>query len=509
LGEYIKAHAGKGAKKRVDCSKRQDPPMPASQEVLRIKGQVKTETTVLVWSTPGGYCGDDTIANIAANQLSNYIYQTIVPNWQYGNEDQAVDGVGCFYNPSEYAGSVYCFIEPAEGYKGTRLADKAADALYRQWDREVYKNEAYRRFIDWSFQQAKINGMTSILNSVDEVAQLYGRATTTAMDAHFTGDVRYFSRMMNQINSVGGIFPVQEYARKWLTRDRMVTIIVEPMGRGTAPCVGLAAVRLARIDPRGVMIVLPADHAIADGERFLKLLNEAVNVASAGTHLVTLGINPDRPATGYGYIKAFTPYSTGGGSEVLAVERFTEKPDRQTAEEFLQQGGYYWNSGMFIWRVDTILREMEAHMPKLYSGLMKIMEHADAPDYEEALGSIYAQQEANSIDYGVLEKSEHVLVIPTGNIGWSDVGDWSALSEVLETDGEGNLIRALHIGIDTSNCTILSEDESGGGRLIATLGLSNLVIVDTDDVLLVMDKSRSQEVKEVLRIHRDRQRRER
>jgi zinc protease len=229
LGEYIKAHAGKGAKKRVDCSKRQDPPMPASQEVLRIKGQVKTETTVLVWSTPGGYCGDDTIANIAANQLSNYIYQTIVPSWQYGNEDQAVDGVGCFYNPSEYAGSVYCFIEPAEGYKGTRLADKAADALYRQWDREVYKNEAYRRFIDWSFQQAKINGMTSILNSVDEVAQLYGRATTTAMDAHFTGDVRYFSRMMNQINSVGGIFPVQEYARKWLTRDRMVTIIVEPM----------------------------------------------------------------------------------------------------------------------------------------------------------------------------------------------------------------------------------------------------------------------------------------
>jgi zinc protease len=229
LGEYIQTHAGQGAKKRVDCSKREDPPMPVSQEALRIKGQVKKETTVLVWSTPGGYCGDDTIANIAANQLTNNIYRTIVPSWEWSNDEQSVDGIGCFYNPSEYAGAVYCFIEPAEGYKGTRLADKAADALYLQWDREVYKSEMYRGFIDWSFSTAKINGMTSILNSVDEVASLSGRATATAMDAHFTGDVRYFSRMMNQIDGVSGMFPVQEYARKWLTRDRMVTIIVEPM----------------------------------------------------------------------------------------------------------------------------------------------------------------------------------------------------------------------------------------------------------------------------------------
>ncbi len=280
-------------------------------------------------------------------------------------------------------------------------------------------------------------------------------------------------------------------------------IIVEPMGRGTAPCVGLAATRLSRVDPNGVMIVLPADHAIADEERFLQLLNHAVSVAERGTHLVTLGITPDRPATGYGYIQAFNPFATSdltADCEVLAVERFTEKPDLKEAEGFLQEGGYYWNSGMFIWRVDAILREMKKHMPKLHAALMEVEKHAQAPHYEETLERIYAEQDANSVDYGVLEKSEHVLVIPTGDIGWSDVGDWSALSRVLETDDVGNLIRASHIGVDTSNCTILSKHSSEKRRLVATLGVSDLVIVDTDDVLLVMDRSRAQEVKKILKI---------
>jgi len=280
-------------------------------------------------------------------------------------------------------------------------------------------------------------------------------------------------------------------------------IIVEPMGRGTAPCIGLAATRLSRVDPGGVMIVLPADHAIADEERFLQLLKDAASVASAGTHLVTLGITPNHPATGYGYIQALDRFVTSDqstSSEVLEVKRFTEKPDLETAKQFLQEGGYYWNSGMFVWRVDAILHEMKEHMPKLHAALMEIEKHAQAPDYEETLERIYAEQGANSIDYGVLEKSEHVLVIPTGDIGWSDVGDWSALSEVLETDAVGNLIRASHIGVDTSNCTILSKHASEKRRLVATLGVSDLVIIDTDDALLVMDKSRAQEVKKILKI---------
>ena len=280
-------------------------------------------------------------------------------------------------------------------------------------------------------------------------------------------------------------------------------VIVEPMGRGTAPCVGLAATRLSRIDSKGVMIVLPADHAIADEERFLQLLSDAASVAHAGTHLVTLGIAPDRPATGYGYIQAFTPFATSGisvSSKVLAAERFAEKPDLKMAERFIQEGGYYWNSGMFIWRIDAILRELETYMPKLHTGLMEIEKQAGRQNYEQLLEQIYATQEVNSIDYGVLEKSKRVLVVPTGDIGWSDVGDWSTLSEVLETDEDGNLVRASHIGVDTSNCTILSRHESGSKRLIATLGLSDVVIIDTDDILLVMDKSRAQEVKKILEI---------
>ena len=291
--------------------------------------------------------------------------------------------------------------------------------------------------------------------------------------------------------------------REQLPKLPRQNIIVEPMGRGTAPCVGLAAMRLSRIDPEGVMIVLPADHVIADEERFRHLLDNATTIAEAGTHLMTLGITPDRPSTGYGYIQAFNPFiavSLSTDSEVLAVERFTEKPDKETAEQFLDEGGYFWNSGMFIWRVDAILREMEEHMPKLHSELMAIEERAGTPNYEETLAQTYAEQEVNSIDYGVLEKSERVLVLPTGEIGWSDIGDWSALNEVLETDEEGNLIRASHIGIDTSNSIILSKDTSAKTRLVATLGVADLVIVDTDDILLVMDKTRAQDVKRLIEI---------
>jgi len=279
-------------------------------------------------------------------------------------------------------------------------------------------------------------------------------------------------------------------------------IIVEPMERGTAPCVGLAAMRLSRIDPEGVMIVLPADHVIADEERFRHLLNDAATIAEAGTHLITLGITPDRPATGYGYIQASTARITSGlasKTEVLEVDRFTEKPDKETAERFLDEGGYYWNSGMFIWRVDTILREMKTHMPKFHAGLMTIENRIGTPDYKEVLERIYRQQAVTSIDYGVLEKSDRVLVLPTGEIGWSDVGDWSALNEVLKTDEEGNVIQAFHTGIDTSTCIIFSKHTSQN-RLVATLGLSGLVIVDTDDILLVMDKDRAQEVRRLIEV---------
>lgn len=297
-----------------------------------------------------------------------------------------------------------------------------------------------------------------------------------------------------------------EIVREQLPELPAENIIVEPMGRGTAPCVGLAATYLSRIDPHGVMIVLPADHAIANAERFLQKLDAAASAAKEGTHLVTLGITPDRPATGYGYIKAIKPFGVrapGASNEVLAVERFTEKPDLETAERFLAEGGYYWNSGMFIWRVDAILGEIKAHMPRLYSGLMEIEKHTGSGNYEQELERIYAQQETNSIDYGIMEKTDRALLIPAGEIGWSDVGDWAALSAVLETDAAGNLVRASHLEIDTTNCTILSEQAYDKRRLVATLGVSDLVIIDTEDVLLVMDKSRAQDIRGLIKLQDD------
>jgi len=219
---------GFGAKRRVDCENRPAPPKPVSQEPVRVKGMVDKETIVIAWSAPGGYCGNTNTGVVAANQLTNYIYRTLVPAWEWDNEEQSIESLGCFYSPDEYYGAVMCFIEPTGDYSGERLAEKAADALYMQWDREVFKNEFYRRFFQWSFQNSKMGGMSSMLLTVDEVAALYGRATATAMEAHFTGDVRYFSSSMNEINQLD-LFQIQEFARAHITRDQMVTVIVEPM----------------------------------------------------------------------------------------------------------------------------------------------------------------------------------------------------------------------------------------------------------------------------------------
>jgi len=271
-------------------------------------------------------------------------------------------------------------------------------------------------------------------------------------------------------------------------------IIKEPMGRGTAPCVGLAAARVSRADPEGVMIVLPADHVVKDKERFLELLEKAATIASEGTHLVTLGITPTYPATGYGYIQAVSSWAEGGS--VLEAKQFTEKPDQERAERFLRQGDHFWNSGMFIWRVDTILREIKRHMPDLYAGLMRISDHLGTGEEEAVIKQVYARQASISIDVGVMEKSDRVKVIPTGEIGWSDVGDWSALEAVVEKDTDRNVILANHLGIDTTDSVIFSQ----GGKTIATVGISDVIIVDTGKALLVMDKRRAQEVKKLAQL---------
>jgi len=270
-------------------------------------------------------------------------------------------------------------------------------------------------------------------------------------------------------------------------------VIAEPVGRNTAPCVGLAAIMLEAKDPQGVMVVLPADHVIKNQERFLEILAKAIEVAAAGEHLVTLGIVPDQPATGYGYICRDELFAQSDAIGVYKVEEFTEKPDKETAERFLKEGGYYWNSGMFIWRIDVILAEIERHMPKLYAGLQEVKGYREKPDAANVLQAVYEKQDPISIDYGVLERSSRVLVIPA-DIGWSDVGDWSALDAIFEKDEHGNIVQAKHFRIDTANSVVYSTQD----KPIATIGLENIVIIETEEALLVMDKTRAQKVREII-----------
>ncbi len=279
-------------------------------------------------------------------------------------------------------------------------------------------------------------------------------------------------------------------------------IITEPIGRSTAPCVGLAATMISHRDPHGTMVVLPADHVIRAEDRFRKLIKVGLTIASDGEHLITLGVTPRHPATGYGYIQGGDVLIEADGLQALKVERFTEKPDYDTAVKFLAQGGYFWNSGMFMWRVDTILEEIETHLPSLHAGLRKIRDYIGHPDHRTVLTDVYSAQETISIDNGVMEKSDRALVIPTGEIGWSDVGDWAAWAELFPRDAAGNVVQAAHVGIDTKDSVILSRRTRTDGRVIATLGVSNLIIIETDDALLVMDKDRAQEVKRILKLTR-------
>jgi len=268
-----------------------------------------------------------------------------------------------------------------------------------------------------------------------------------------------------------------------------VEVLAEPVGRNTAPAVGLAA-RLAAATPETVMAVLPADHVIPDVENFCAILRRGVEAARDGK-LVTLGIAPTRPETGYGYLEV-----AGGsaGAGPFPVSRFVEKPDRERAEQFLASGNYYWNSGMFLWRADTILAELQRHLPAVHRGLMAIEVSADGTASGGQIDDFYRTVQPESIDYGVMERSERVVMIPA-SFTWSDVGSWNALPEVLEGDANGNVIinAAGEVLADASECLVY-----GGGKMVALLGVSDLVVVETPDALLVCSRDRAQEVRGIV-----------
>lgn len=276
-------------------------------------------------------------------------------------------------------------------------------------------------------------------------------------------------------------------------------IIQEPSGKSTAPCIGLAAAHMRPLNPGEVMASLHADHFIADEEGFRQALLAAGEVAKEG-YLVTLGVKPTRPETGYGYVQAGRELGQYNGQTVQQAVRFLEKPDLPTAEKFIASGQYYWNSGIFIWQLSTLYRAFEAYMPEFARQLHQIEQ---ALQNGQPIEPIWQQIRPESIDVGIMERAEKVAVVPV-DIGWNDVGSWAAIHDINRPDANRNVVLdAEHISIDTSGSLI-----QGNGRLIATIGLDNIIIVDSGDALLVCSKDKAQEVKQVVQWLEDHRRTE-
>lgn len=273
--------------------------------------------------------------------------------------------------------------------------------------------------------------------------------------------------------------------------------LLEPMPRGTASVVGLAAVELRRRDPEAVMAILTADHIIRNEDRFRDLLKSAYQAAHQD-YLVTLGISPTHPATGYGYIQMGEQIGEMDSFPVYNVRRFTEKPEKTEAEEMLFSGDYVWNSGMFIWKVDMIMAEIKHQMPDLAASLEKIEHSLGTPEADRVFQEIWPQIFPETIDYGIMEGAQGVVVIPAGGLGWSDVGSWEALYEILAGDQDENIsLGGEYFGLESSGNLIHSADHP---RLVVTIGMDDLVIIDTDDVLMICNRKDTQRVKEIVQI---------
>ncbi|MCI0708502.1 MAG: NTP transferase domain-containing protein [Ignavibacteriae bacterium] len=271
-------------------------------------------------------------------------------------------------------------------------------------------------------------------------------------------------------------------------------ILVEPVGRNTAPCVALAASWIHRTDPEAVMIVLPADHLVQKQEEFIRVLSTATTVADETDALLTIGIQPNRPETGYGYIQfsddgAANPYVAQG---VYRVKTFAEKPNLETAQRFIKSGDFLWNSGMFVWKVKTILREVRAHLPELYEQIQSLAKTIGTPHYKQTLENTYGLIRGISIDYGVMEKAGNVYVMK-GDFGWSDVGSWDEVANLTPKDPEQNSVKGTVVVNGAKGNYI-----DAGGKLVAAVGVENLIVVVTDDAVLVCRKGHSQDVKEVV-----------
>jgi mannose-1-phosphate guanylyltransferase len=265
----------------------------------------------------------------------------------------------------------------------------------------------------------------------------------------------------------------------------------EPEGRGTAPPLAFAAALLSERDPDAVMVSLAADHYIQREAEFREAICAAEEIASRN-FLVTFGVKPSYPETGYGYIEAGDELEHARGWRVYRVKRFVEKPDEQTAARYIATGDYSWNSGMFIWRTSVLLEEFARYLPTLIKQLKDFAAARGTPDERETFDRVWREIESETIDVGIMEKSDRVAVLPL-DVGWSDVGNWASLLTILPGDGNRNVVIGDHIGVETRNSLIYSNS-----RLIATVGLSDMIVVDTDDIVLVCHREDAQKVKHLV-----------
>jgi mannose-1-phosphate guanylyltransferase len=271
-------------------------------------------------------------------------------------------------------------------------------------------------------------------------------------------------------------------------------VVGEPVGRDTAAAIGLGAALIARQDPQAVMLVTPADHVIEPAQEFRKAVHVAEQMAEEHpAALVTFGIPPTYPATGYGYIHRAAEVAHRQGIGVYRVEAFREKPPAELAERYFASGEYFWNAGIFVWKVGTILGALRERQPKLHAAVQRIAEAWDGPDRERALRREYEGLDKISIDFAVMEHAKEVLVVQAP-YRWDDVGSWLALERMHPQDADDNTVLARHCGIHTKGCLIVGD----AGRLITTIGVSNLLIIQDGDATLVADRREEGTVKQLV-----------
>lgn len=323
-----------------------------------------------------------------------------------------------------------------------------------------------------------------------QLLKLYGDRTMIQSTVDRLGDLVSHENVLVVTNQI-----LVEETQKQLSGVPQNQIVGEPAKRDTAPCVGLAAAMITQKDPDAIMVVMPADHVIQDDEAFRKAIEfAAANIDDNPSRFVTFGIKPTYPAESFGYVERGASQVEGEAGELFAVEKFREKPNAATAAEFLASGNFYWNSGIFVWKAQTVFDALEKYQPAMHSHLKRIQDAVGTDEFEEVFDREFKAIEGTSIDYAIMESYDDVSVMEAP-FDWDDVGNWQAVGRLVEPDEDGNSTIGKTINIGTRNSIVRCED----GHVIATLGLENCIVVQTKNATLVADKSKEESVRAIVK----------